>query len=139
MVDISNNMTWFHIKNDIHNPISCLLYFSEPCQVAKYKLKKRFNVYEPHLHSFLFKNKNNVNNFNGYKYLIIRYTSTDTFIRETRMSISFSEFMSLLGGNLGLLLGLSCFTGFFIFYNYVGASFSPWRKMKRHLGFEKPK
>ena len=112
---------------------------SEPCQVTKYKLKKIFNMNENYLRSFLLKDKKHFRKINQYKYLIVRYTSTDTFIRETSLSVSFSKFMSLLGGNLGLLLGLSCVTGIFIFYNYVGASFSPWRRMKRHIGLEKPK
>ena len=114
-------------------------FISEPCQVTKYKLKKRFNMNENYLRSFVFKDKKHFRRINHHKYLIIRYTSTDTFIRETSLSVSFSKFMSLLGGNLGLILGLSCVTGIFIFYNYVGASFSPWRRMKRHIGLEKPK
>ena len=113
-----------------------LLFFSEPCQIIRYKLKKRFNTNE---NSVFFKDKKNFKKLKQHNFLIIRYQSTDTFVRETSMSVSFSRFMSLMGGNLGLLLSLSCVTGIFIFYNYIGASFSPWRRMKRHIGLERPK
>ena len=110
--------------------------FSEPCQIIRYKLKKRFNTNE---NLAFFKDKKNFKKSKQHNYLIIRYQSTDTFVRETSLAVSFSRFMSLMGGNLGLLLSLSCVTGIFIFYNYIGASFSPWRRMKRHLGLERPK
>ena len=99
-------------------------------------MKKIFN---PNENSFYNKEKKNFKKMKQHKYLIIKYQTTDTFVREISLSVSFSRFMSLMGGNLGLLLGLSCVTGIFIFYNYIGASFSPWRRMKRHLGLEKPK
>ena len=99
-------------------------------------MKKRFNTNE---NSVFFKDMKNFKKSKQHNYLIIRYQSTDMFIRERSLSVSFSRFMSLMGGNLGLLLSLSCVTGIFIFYNYIGASFSPWRRMKRHLGLERPK
>ena len=117
-----------------------LNFLSEPCQIAKYKIKKRFNVFVNSYHPFfidddkadsLSKKKKN------YKYLTIKYSTTDTLIIENSLFMNFSKFLSLLGGNLGLLLGLSCITSLFVFYNYFGTSIAPWKRIKMQIWFIK--
>ena len=110
--------------------------FTEPCKTVKYKLYKRYNLLNSgHRRLLLGMDSKDSLSKHGkkYKYLIVRYLTTDTVINETTLFINFSKFLSLLGGNLGLLLGLSCVTSIFIFYNYIGSSFAPWKRVKMQI------
>ena len=110
--------------------------FTEPCKTIKYRLYKRYNLLDSgHRRLLLGLDSKDSSSKHGkkYKYLIVRYISSDTIINETTLFINFSTFLSLLGGNLGLLLGLSCITSIFIFYNYIGSSFAPWKRVKMQI------
>ena len=110
--------------------------FTEPCKTIKYRLYKRYNLLDSgHRRLLLGLDSKDSSSKHGkkYKYLIVRYITSDTVINETTLFINFSTFLSLLGGNLGLLLGLSCITSIFIFYNYIGSSFAPWKRVKMQI------
>ena len=110
--------------------------FTEPCKTIKYRLYKRYNLLDSgHRRLLLGLDSKDSSSKHGkkYKYLIVRYITSDTVINETTLFINFSTFLSLLGGNLGLLLGLSCVTSIFIFYNYIGSSFAPWKRVKMQI------
>ena len=119
-----------------HFKITTYFIFTEPCKTVKYKLYKRYNLLNSgHGRLLLGLDSNDALSKHGkkYKYLIVRYLTTDTVINETTLLIDFSKFLSLLGGNLGLVLGLSCLTSIFIFYNYIGSSFAPWKRVKMQI------
>ena len=110
--------------------------FTEPCKTIKYRLYKRYNLLDSgHRRLLLGLDSKDSSSKYGkkYKYIIVRYITSDTVINETTLFINFSTFLSLLGGNLGLLLGLSCITSIFIFYNYIGSSFAPWKRVKMQI------
>ena len=107
------------------NATKAFCFISAPCKVVKYDSDKFQMIQNP---QDIWRERNKTNQTSFTRYITMYYSSSDVATLTEEKLIDFSNFVSAVGGNLGLFLGFSFLGLLSSLYEYIETLLSSRQK-----------